>query len=131
MWCSGGVEDNDNGRSSVEKLGVGKLWVSFDWFIKIVSFGKGLDIFGIFVVDVKFEDVKDLFGGVLFLLFFKWMMENGFVYRFVVGLCNFVIVGDFVVVKYVLKGYGMKYFKGLVVEVFEFFFGLGFVIVED
>ncbi|XP_024377702.1 carotene epsilon-monooxygenase, chloroplastic [Physcomitrium patens] len=129
--CSGGAEDNDNGRSSVEKSGAGKSWVSPDWLTKIVSLGKGPDTSGIPVADAKLEDVKDLLGGALFLPLFKWMMENGPVYRLAAGPRNFVIVGDPAVAKHVLKGYGTKYSKGLVAEVSEFLFGSGFAIAED
>lgn len=131
MRCSGGAEDNDNGRSSVEKSGAGKSWVSPDWLTKIVSLGKGPDTSGIPVADAKLEDVKDLLGGALFLPLFKWMMENGPVYRLAAGPRNFVIVGDPAVAKHVLKGYGTKYSKGLVAEVSEFLFGSGFAIAED
>lgn len=129
--CSGGAEDNDNGRSSVDKSGAGKSWVSPDWLTKIVSLGKGPDTSGIPVADAKLEDVKDLLGGALFLPLFKWMMENGPVYRLAAGPRNFVIVGDPAVAKHVLKGYGTKYSKGLVAEVSEFLFGSGFAIAED
>jgi carotene epsilon-monooxygenase len=107
-------------------------WVSPNWLTSIMRVvGKGKDDeSGIPIAAAKLEDVQDLLGGALFLPLFKWMMEEGPVYRLSAGPRNFVIVGDPAVAKHVLKNYGKTYAKGLVAEVAEFLFGSGFAIAE-
>jgi carotene epsilon-monooxygenase len=122
---------NGDGEDKVDKSGAGRSWVSPDWLTSILRLGKGPDTSGIPVADAKLEDVQDLLGGALFLPLFKWMKESGPVYRLAAGPRNFVIVGDPEAAKHVLKGYGTKYSKGLIVEVAEFLFGSGFAIAED
>jgi carotene epsilon-monooxygenase len=106
-------------------------WVSPNWLTSIMRVvGKGKDESGIPIAAAQLEDVQDLLGGALFLPLFKWMMEEGPVYRLSAGPRNFVIVGDPAVAKHVLKNYGKTYAKGLVAEVAEFLFGSGFAIAE-
>ena len=105
-------------------------WVSPDWLTSLSrSLTIGKDDSGIPVASAKLDDVSDLLGGALFLPLFKWMKENGPVYRLAAGPRNFVVVSDPAIAKHVLKNYG-KYAKGLVAEVSEFLFGSGFAIAE-
>lgn len=109
-------------------------WVSPDW---LTSLTKSLAAFGpkddsnIPVASAKLDDVSDLLGGALFLPLFKWMNENGPIYRLAAGPRDFVVVSDPAIAKHVLRNYGTKYAKGLVAEVSEFLFGSGFAIAED
>ncbi|KAI3900323.1 hypothetical protein MKW92_020869 [Papaver armeniacum] len=107
-------------------------WVSPDW---LTSISKSLsnnsnDDSGIPIASAKLDDVSDLLGGALFLPLFKWMKEYGSIYRLAAGPRNFVIVSDPLIAKHVLRNYGTKYSKGLVVEVSEFLFGSGVAIAE-
>ncbi len=126
--CSARKEES----AAVDKRGAGMSWVSPNWLTSIMRVvGKGKDDeSGIPIAAAKLEDVQDLLGGALFLPLFKWMMEEGPVYRLSAGPRNFVIVGDPAVAKHVLKNYGKTYAKGLVAEVAEFLFGSGFAIAE-
>jgi carotene epsilon-monooxygenase len=126
--CSARKEEN----AALDKRGAGMSWVSPNWLTSIMRVvGKGKDDeSGIPIAAAKLEDVQDLLGGALFLPLFKWMMEEGPVYRLSAGPRNFVIVGDPAVAKHVLKNYGKTYAKGLVAEVAEFLFGSGFAIAE-
>ncbi|MED6182116.1 cytochrome P450 [Stylosanthes scabra] len=106
-------------------------WVSPDWLTSLsrsLTNGKDDDS-GIPIASAKLDDVSDLLGGALFLPLFKWMKENGPIYRLAAGPRNFVVVSDPAIAKHVLKNYG-KYAKGLVAEVSEFLFGSGFAIAE-
>ena len=125
------TKSEDTTKKYPDKSGAGKSWVSPDWLTSLSSTLKnGRDnVSGIPVASAKLEDVKELLGGALFLPLFKWMIESGPVYRLAAGPRDFVIVGDPLVAKHVLKNYG-KYAKGLVAEVSEFLFGSGFAIAE-
>ncbi|GLT89867.1 hypothetical protein SLE2022_078290 [Rubroshorea leprosula] len=106
-------------------------WVSPNWLTSLsrsLTFGRGDDS-GIPIASAKLDDVSDLLGGALFLPLFKWMNENGPIYRLAAGPRNFVVVSDPAIAKHVLRNYG-KYAKGLVSEVSEFLFGSGFAIAE-
>ncbi|KAF3336102.1 Carotene epsilon-monooxygenase [Carex littledalei] len=46
------------------------------------------------IANAKLDDVSDLLGEALFLPLYKWMMENGPVYRLAAGLRNFVVMSD-------------------------------------
>ena len=47
------------------------------------------------VADAKFDDIKDLLGGALFLPLFKWMKEVGPVYLLPTGpISSFLVVSD-------------------------------------
>jgi carotenoid epsilon hydroxylase len=105
-------------------------WVSPDWLTSLTRTLSPRDDSGIPVANAKLDDVSDLLGGALFLPLYKWMTENGPVYRLAAGPRNFVIVSDPAVAKHVLRNYGSKYAKGLVSEVSEFLFGSGFAIAE-
>ncbi|KAI3989615.1 hypothetical protein MKX01_036224 [Papaver californicum] len=95
-------------------------WVSPDW---LTSLKKSLsntsnDDSGIPIASAKLDDVSNLLG------------EYGPIYRLAAGPRNFVIVSDPLIAKHVLRNYGTKYSKGLVVEVSEFLFGSGVAIAE-
>jgi carotene epsilon-monooxygenase len=105
-------------------------WVSPDWLTSLSrSLSVRKDDSGIPIASAKLDDVSDLLGGALFLPLFKWMEENGPIYRLAAGPKDFVVVSDPAIAKHVLKNYG-KYAKGLVAEVSEFLFGSGFAIAE-
>ncbi|XP_078155673.1 cytochrome P450 superfamily protein isoform X1 [Carex rostrata] len=110
--------------------GSGGSWVSPDWLTSLTRTISPRDDSGIPIANAKLDDVSDLLGGALFLPLYKWMMENGPVYRLAAGPRNFVIVSDPAVAKHVLRNYGSIYAKGLVSEVSEFLFGSGFAIAE-
>ncbi|XP_020972397.1 carotene epsilon-monooxygenase, chloroplastic isoform X1 [Arachis ipaensis] len=117
-------------KSSIDKNKTSS-WVSPDWLTSLsrsLTNGKDDDS-GIPIASAKLDDVSDLLGGALFLPLFKWMKENGPIYRLAAGPRNFVVVSDPAIAKHVLKNYG-KYAKGLVAEVSEFLFGSGFAIAE-
>ncbi|KAI3933324.1 hypothetical protein MKW98_006683 [Papaver atlanticum] len=107
-------------------------WVSPDWLTSITKSlnNTSNDDSGIPIASAKLDDVSDLLGGALFLPLFKWMKEYGPIYRLAAGPRNFVIVSDPLIAKHVLRNYGTKYSKGLVVEVSEFLFGSGVAIAE-
>ncbi|KAI3910652.1 hypothetical protein MKW92_025307 [Papaver armeniacum] len=107
-------------------------WVSPDWLTSITKSlsNNSNDDSGIPIASAKLDDVSDLLGGALFLPLFKWMKEYGSIYRLAAGPRNFVIVSDPLIAKHVLRNYGTKYSKGLVVEVSEFLFGSGVAIAE-
>ncbi|KAI3880074.1 hypothetical protein MKX03_003895 [Papaver bracteatum] len=107
-------------------------WVSPDWLTSITKSlsNNNNDDSGIPIASAKLDDVSDLLGGALFLPLFKWMKEYGPIYRLAAGPRNFVIVSDPLIAKHVLRNYGTKYSKGLVVEVSEFLFGSGVAIAE-
>lgn len=106
-------------------------WVSPDWLTSLTrSFTIGLnDDSNIPIASAKLDDASDLLGGAIFLPLYKWMNENGPIYRLAAGPRNFVVVSDPAIAKHVLRNYG-KYAKGLVSEVSEFLFGSGFAIAE-
>ncbi|RZC77099.1 hypothetical protein C5167_001224 [Papaver somniferum] len=107
-------------------------WVSPDWLTSITKSlsNTSNDDSGIPIASAKLDDVSDLLGGALFLPLFKWMKEYGPIYRLAAGPRNFVIVSDPLIAKHVLRNYGTKYSKGLVIEVSEFLFGSGVAIAE-
>ncbi|KAJ3689800.1 hypothetical protein LUZ61_018964 [Rhynchospora tenuis] len=114
--------DNDNKT--------GGSWVSPDWLTSLTRTLSPRDDSGIPIANAKLDDVSDLLGGALFLPLYKWMVENGPVYRLAAGPRNFVVVSDPAVAKHVLRNYGSIYAKGLVSEVSEFLFGSGFATAE-
>ncbi|XP_051131265.1 carotene epsilon-monooxygenase, chloroplastic [Andrographis paniculata] len=108
-------------------------WVSPEWLTaltKSLTLLRRKDESNIPIATAKLDDVSDLLGGALFLPLYKWMIEDGPVYRLAAGPRNFVVVSDPAIAKHVLKNYGTKYAKGLVAEVSEFLFGSGFAIAE-
>lgn len=113
-----------------EDKGTGGSWVSPDWLTSLTRTLSPRDDSGIPIANAKLDDVSDLLGGALFLPLYKWMTENGPVYRLAAGPRNFVVVSDPAVAKHVLRNYGSKYAKGLVSEVSEFLFGSGFATAE-
>jgi carotenoid epsilon hydroxylase len=83
------------------------------------------------VADAKPDDIKDLLGGALFKALYKWMLESGPVYLLPTGpVSSFLVVSDPAVARHVLQRSDNPkdnvYGKGLVAEVSEFLFGVGF-----
>ncbi|KAJ3681916.1 hypothetical protein LUZ60_014489 [Juncus effusus] len=107
-----------------------RSWVSPDWLTSLTRSLSPPDESNIPIANAKLDDVSDLLGGALFLPLYKWMVENGPVYRLAAGPRNFVVVSDPAVAKHVLRNYGSIYAKGLVSEVSEFLFGSGFATAE-
>jgi hypothetical protein len=84
------------------------------------------------VADAKPDDIKDLLGGALFKALYKWMVETGPVYLLPTGpASSFLVVSDPAAAQHVLQRSDNPknnvYGKGLVAEVSEFLFGVGFV----
>lgn len=83
------------------------------------------------VADAKPDDIKDLLGGALFKALFKWMEESGPIYLLPTGpVSSFLVISDPDAAKHVLQRSDNPknnvYGKGLVAEVSEFLFGIGF-----
>ena len=83
------------------------------------------------VADAKPDDIKDLLGGALFKALYKWMVESGPVYLLPTGpASSFLVISDPAAAQHVLQRSDNpkdnKYNKGLVAEVSEFLFGVGF-----
>lgn len=83
------------------------------------------------VADAKPDDIQDLLGGALFKALYKWMEESGPIYLLPTGpVSSFLVISDPEAAKHVLmKSDNPKdniYGKGLVAEVSEFLFGIGF-----
>jgi carotenoid epsilon hydroxylase len=83
------------------------------------------------VADAKPEDIQDLLGGALFQALYKWMEETGPVYLLPTGpVSSFLVISDPAAAKHVLQRSDNPknniYGKGLVAEVSEFLFGVGF-----
>lgn len=83
------------------------------------------------VADAKPDDIKDLLGGALFKALFKWMEESGPIYLLPTGpVSSFLVISDPDAAKHVLQRSDNPknnvYGKGLVAEVSEFLFGVGF-----
>jgi carotenoid epsilon hydroxylase len=83
------------------------------------------------VADAKPDDIKDLLGGALFKALYKWMEQEGPIYLLPTGpVSSFLVICDPAAAKHVLQlsdnPKNNVYSKGLVAEVSEFLFGLGF-----
>ncbi|XP_068645523.1 carotene epsilon-monooxygenase, chloroplastic isoform X2 [Aristolochia californica] len=128
--CSLKGEDSSISSSETKPRSTNGSWVSPDWLTSLSrSLSFNLDDSGIPIANAQLDDVSDLLGGALFLPLFKWMKENGPIYRLAAGPRNFVVVSDPAIAKHILRNYGI-YAKGLVSEVSEFLFGSGFAIAE-
>ncbi|KAM0949494.1 putative carotene epsilon-hydroxylase [Dioscorea sansibarensis] len=119
---------SSNGRKPPPTSSNGS-WVSPDWLTAISRSLSLSEDSGIPIANARLDDVSDLLGGALFLPLYKWMIENGPVYRLAAGPRNFVIVSDPAIAKHVLRNYP-NYAKGLVSEVSQFLFGNGFAVAE-
>ena len=83
------------------------------------------------MADAKPEEIQDLLGGALFKALYKWMVDTGPVYLLPTGpVSSFLVVSDPAAAGHVLQRSDNPrnnvYDKGLVAEVSEFLFGVGF-----
>ena len=83
------------------------------------------------VANAKPEDLQELLGGALFKALYKWMEQDGPIYQLPTGpVSSFLVICDPAAAKHVLQlsdnPKNNVYSKGLVAEVSEFLFGLGF-----
>lgn len=83
------------------------------------------------VANAKPEDIQELLGGALFKALYKWMEQDGPIYLLPTGpVSSFLVICDPAAAKHVLQlsdnPKNNVYSKGLVAEVSEFLFGLGF-----
>lgn len=82
------------------------------------------------VAQYKIPDVKELFGGALFLVLERFKDQKGPAYLLPTGLTSsFLVLSDPASAKHVLNSYS-KYEKGLVREISQFLFGDGFAVAD-
>lgn len=100
--------------------GAGKSFVSPKWMSELGRLWGGKTDTP--VADAKFDDIKDLLGGALFLPLFKWMKEVGPVYLLPTGpISSFLVISDPQCAKFVLRSTDNNnnnfYTKGLISEI--------------
>jgi carotenoid epsilon hydroxylase len=115
----------------IDAAGAGASLTSPGWLTQLGRLWGGKS--DVPVADAKPDDIKDLLGGALFKALYKWMIETGPVYLLPTGpISSFLVLSDPECAKHVLRSSDNParplYNKGLVAEVSEFLFGVGFAI---
>ncbi|CAG9461633.1 unnamed protein product [Pedinophyceae sp. YPF-701] len=126
----------DQLTKSIDAAGAGGSIVSPQVQLAIANLFKLLfGRLGIPLANPTPEDMNSLLGGALFLPLYKWFRETGPVFLLPTGpVSSFLVVSDRETIKHVLRGSDNPandlYSKGLITEVSQYLFGVGFAVAQ-